>query len=180
MGVEFLVRTTDLKIYQKGAITQTVKESPAIWGKKERLPDYLIFHVVDATVDDISKYSKFWDIEYTITDDGDVTTITCPDLDKPNRAIPTQQAFDRFALALINMGVPPEGIVAHGTTHTTVTKEVSTEQVRDMLNDSFNDFHKHRRYTLSDAYIDSLVLAGNDYVEVTLSEFESHIVDGAD
>lgn len=180
MAIEFLVRTDSYKDYQKGAISQMVRETPCVWGSRERLPDFLIFRIHDASISDIEQYSRFWEIDYTFTDDGDVTTITCPDLDKPNRALPSQATFDKFVAELINLGVPPSGITQHGSTHTTVTKEVSTEQIRDLLTDSFNDIHLHRRYTLSDSYIDSLVLAGNDVVEVSLAEFQSHIVDGAD
>ena len=180
MAIEFLVKARARKIYNKGAIGQTVKASPAIWGGKECLPDFLVFCINDATKDDILPYTKFWGVDYVITDDGDFTTITCPDLDKPNRALPTQEAFNKFYAALLEAGVPAGGIIQYEDTHTTVTKELSTEQIRDMLNDSFNDIHQHRRFTLSDEYIDSLVLTGDDKVIVSLQEFQSNIVDGAD
>lgn len=180
MGVEFLVRTQDLKIYQKGAISQEIKQAPNIWGKKECLPDFLVFRVTDATAEDILPYTQFWEIPYNITDEGNLTKIECPDLDKPNRAIPSQNQLDKFVSDLISRGVPAFGIVQHGTTHLTVDKSISTEQIRDILTDSFNDIHRHRRYTLNDNYIDSLVAAGNDLVEVTLEVFSSQIVDGAD
>lgn len=180
MAVEFLVKARARKIYNKGAIGQTIKVAPAIWGGKERLPDFLIFCINNATKEDIEPFNAFWNIEYIITDDGGYTTITAPDLNKANRALPTQETFDNFALALIDEGVPPNGITAHDTTHTTVTKEVSTDRIKDILNDSFNDMHQHRRFTLSDEYIDSLVLLGNDKVSVSLQEFKSNIVDGAD
>lgn len=180
MGVEFLVKARARKIYNLGAISQTVKESPAIWGGKERLPDFLIFSIDDATKADIDPYTKFWFVDYVVTDDGDYTTITCPDLDKPNRALPTQEAFNKFYAALLEAGVPASGIIQYEDTHTTVTKELSTEQIRDMLKDSFEDMHQHRRFTLADEYVNSLALIGNDKVVVSLQEFQNNIVDGAD
>lgn len=180
MAVEFLVKARARKIYNKGAIGQTIKESPAIWGGKEKLPDFLIFCIDDATAEDIKPLSTFWTIDYIITDDGSVTTITAPDLGKVNRALPTQGTFDKFVKALLSAGVPPEGIIAHGTTHTTVTKEVTTDQIKAMLNDSYNAMHQHRRYTLSDSYIDSLVSVGEDKVYLSLQELKDNIVDGAD
>ena len=180
MAVEFLVKARARKIYNKGAIGQTVKEVPAVWGGKERLPDFLIFCIDNATKEDILPYTKFWFVDYVITNDGDFTTITCPDLGKPNRALPTQEAFNEFYSALLEAGVPASGIVQYEDTHTTVTKELSTEQIRDMLNDSFNDMHQHRQFTLSDEYIDSLVLIGDNKVTVSLQHFKDNIVDGAD
>ena len=180
MAVEFLVKAKARKIYNKGAIGQTIKTVPAIWGGKERLPDFLIFCISDAAEADILPLTKFWFVDYVITDDGDFTTITCPDLDKPNRALPTQEAFNKFYVALLEAGVPESGIIQYEDTHTTVTKEISTEQIRDMLKDSFDDIHQHRKFTLADEYIDSLVLIGDDKVTVSLQEFLANIVDGAD
>ena len=71
MAVEFLVKARARKIFNKGAISQSIKQAPAIWGGKERLPDFLIFCIDDATKEDILPYTKFWFVDYVITDDGD-------------------------------------------------------------------------------------------------------------
>ena len=60
MSVEFLVHARSHKIYQKGAISQSVKDSPAVWGRMETLPDFIRVTVTDAVKADIDKYNKQW------------------------------------------------------------------------------------------------------------------------
>ncbi|PCH98486.1 MAG: hypothetical protein COB84_01865 [Rhodobacteraceae bacterium] len=179
MAVEFLVKARARKIYNKGAIGQTVKESPAVWGGKERLPDFLIFRVSDATKADIDKYNRIWVEEFTVTEEDTYFFVRHTEQNKANRPTLTQAKRNRFKNNLKSLGVTSDDVTISGG-GVRIAKVIPLQWLNSVVNDTLRVSHKHRQYHIRTNGIDNLVAQGNDLVEMTLAQFESNLVDGFD
>ncbi|MBL4702136.1 MAG: hypothetical protein JKX85_12855 [Phycisphaeraceae bacterium] len=179
MAVEFLVKARARKIYNKGAIGQTVKETPAVWGGKERLPDFLIFRASDATKADIDQYNRIWIEEFTVTEEDTYFFVRHTEQNKANRPRLTQQKRNRFKDGMKSLGVTSDDVTIAGG-GVRVLKVITFEQLDSVVNDTLRVAHMHRQYHIRTNGIDNLVAQGNDLVEMTLAQFESNLVDGFD
>ena len=179
MAVEFLVKARARKIYNKGAISQTVKEAPAVWGGKERLPDFLIFRVNDAVKADIDKYNRIWIEEFTVTEEDTYYSVRHTEQNRANRPKMTQAKRSRFVDGMKSLGVTSDDVSISGG-GVRVRKVITFEELESVVNDTLRVAHKHRQYHIRANGIDNLVTQGNDLVEMTLAQFESNLVDGFD
>ena len=179
MSVEFLVHARSHKIYQKGAISQTVKDSPAIWGRMETLPDYVRVTVSDATIDDIGKYNQQWIEKFIVKDSPSKIIIERADAGRIKRINLTNAKVERFKKDLQALGVTRSDVaLVNGDIE--INKGVVTlQQVQSIVYD-IESLHNYRRFHIKNAVIDNLVNQGKDSVTITLAQLEKNLVDGLD
>lgn len=177
MSVEFLVRTTSLKIFEKGAISQTVKESPATWGDRERLPNWIRVRVTDATKADIDKYNQEWLEKFVVKDSPAAIIIERADKGKIGRINLSSEKVQRVKERFKELGLTAENVnKVNGDIY--IDKVVTLEQVQDIVSDFMTERHKHRRYHVKGAVVDNAIAKNKDLVEITLAQLEANLVDG--
>ena len=180
MGVEFLVKVKAKKIFSVGEVSQNIKPSPAVWGNKEKLPNWLCFHVTDATKADINKYNRQWINCYDVVETDLCLCLVPKDKDKPGYIRQTVDNLERIDTHLQLFGVESKDIKVSNTDETEVPKTVSVEDLEAFAKDSLEEMYKPRQFLVNSAYITQLVNAGETKVEMTLAEFESELVDQLD
>lgn len=177
MAVEFLVHARSHKIFMKGAISQTVKVSPAVWGGKETLPDFIRVTVTDAVKADIDKYNRQWIEEYELTDEGTHFRLQHLDQDSPNRPRLDQVKRDRFKKHMLGAGVTGDDITISGG-GLLIAKVIDFDTIQGIVNDTLNVVHLHRMYHVKAAVIDNAIAQDKDSVEITLAQLEANLTDG--
>lgn len=182
MAVEFLVRARSHKIYKTGSIAQTVKESPAVWGRKETLPDFIRVTVTDATKEDIAKYNQQWIERFLVKDYPVYIEIERADSGRINRINTNSEKVEKAKEAFQHLGLRKSDLtLVDGNIQVSKESGIATlENVQNIVTDLMEDMHKHRRYHVKIAVIDNLVSKGIDNVTITLAQLESNLVDGLD
>ena len=177
MAVEFLVRTSDVKIFKKGAISQTIRPVGFVWGGLERLPNWLIFRVTDAEEADIEPYTRQWIELFNVWEDESKLYVEYIDIENANRPRLTTKRKAAFKAVLKELGVPGLNVVT-GDGRVTIDKVITLDELRGAVRDNLETMHRHRRYHVKANGIDNLVARGADLVEMTLAQLESKLVDG--
>ena len=179
MAVEFLVKARARKIFNIGAISQTVKEAPAVWGRMETLPDFIQVRVTDATKADIDKYNRVWTEVVEVIENDDHFRVQHIDRTSPNRPKLTAAKRTRFKGLLKAHGVTNENVVIENG-GLLIDKVLTFEELQGAVNDALSDMHKHRQYHINPTVINNFVSQGKAFVEITLAQLESNLVNGAD
>ena len=177
MSVEFLVHARSHKIFEKGAISQTVKDSPAIWGRMETLPDFIRVTVTDATKADIDKYNKQWVEEYELTEEADFFRIQHLDRTSVNRPRLNQAKIDRFKKLMLSAGVTGDNVTTQNG-GLLIQKVIDFDTIQGLVNDTLNVMHLHRMFHVKASVIDNAVANNNNSVIITLAQLEANLVDG--
>jgi hypothetical protein len=177
MAVEFLVHARSHKIYQKGAISQSVKDSPAVWGRMEALPDFIRVTVTDATKDDIAKYNQQWVEEYELTEEADFFRLQHLDRTSVNRPRLDQAKRNRFKRLMLEAGVTGDNVTVSGG-GLLIQKVIDFNTIQEIVKDTLNVMHKHRMFHVRSAVIDNAVANNNDSFTITLAQLENNLVDG--
>ena len=177
MAVEFLVHARSHKIYQKGAISQSVKDSPAVWGRMETLPDFIRVTVTDAVKADIDKYNKIWTEEYELTEEADFFRVQHIDRTSVNRPRLDQVKRERFKRLMLDAGVTGDNVTIDGG-GLLIQKVIDLATIQSIVNDTLNVMHLHRMFHVKASVIDNAVANNNNSVTITLAQFENNLVDG--
>lgn len=182
MAVEFLVHARSYKIYKAGAISQTVKESPAVWGRKETLPDFIRVTVTDATKEDIAKYNQQWVEKFIVKDSPSAIIIERVDQGRINRINISDEKLAKVKLAFKELGLRRSDIsLVDGDIHISKAgRNVTIDDVQSIVSDVMEGLHRHRRFHIKTSIIDNLVANNRADVQVTLSQLEANLVDGLD
>jgi len=177
MAVEFLVHARSYKIFEKGAISQTVKDSPATWGRKETLPDFIRVTVTDATKADIDKYNQQWVEEYELTEEADFFRVQHLDRTSVNRPRLDRAKRGRFKKLMLSAGVTGENVTTQNG-GLLIQKVIDFDTIQEIVNDTLNVMLKHRMFHVKHAVIDNAIANNKDSVTITLAQLEANLVDG--
>ncbi len=179
MAVEFLVKARARKIFNIGSISQTVKEAPAVWGRKETLPDFIVVRVTDATKADIDKYNRIWTEVIEVIENPDHFRVQHVDRTSPNRPRLTQAKRTKFKQLLKAFGVTSADVVIDNG-GLIIDKVLALEELQGAVNDTLSGMHKHRQYHINPTVINNFVAQGRAFVEITLAQLENNLMNGAD
>jgi hypothetical protein len=177
MAVEFLVHARSHKIYQKGAISQSVKDSPAVWGRMETLPDFIRVTVTDAIKADIDNYNRQWVEKYELTEEAEFFRVQHVDRTSVNRPRLDQVKRERFKELMLKAGVTGDNVTIDGG-GLLIQKVIDLATIQSIINDGLNVMHLHRMFHVKASVIDNAVANNTASIITTLAQFENNLVDG--
>lgn len=179
MAVEVLIAATDLPPFLKGDIV-VAKQSPAIWGGKEGLPDFIRLTISDRDLVDIEPYLDDFqnilqnDPPQVIDGRRHVRIFVDPGVvGKFDDAKVFKQEFRDYIVAeysaVLESSAATEAVFSFPL-------EVSLADVRDDITDKFDERLLERRWHFSEASVDQVVGLGGT-VTRTFAQVASVILD---
>ena len=180
MAVEILTVATAKPGLTKKGYPWIMKETPAVWGSKEVLPNWIKFRVTGATIIQIENYLEEWltTYQHTIVNENisgyRIKIEVDPDVVSAagtNKNIKTKA---KSYIEDIWGGVTQDFGVDFVTFD--IAKPVDLVQLKKEFADIFNDRFAARRYRFSDTLVNNAVMAGG-LLEITKAEAIADIID---
>lgn len=177
---EILIAARDFNTFKKGWPV-VVKDSPAVWGAKEALPDFVILRVPDATKEQIINYVKQWPIKFShsILAENDQGYRINVEVDEQYVDI-SQRAKNKIKSVMCSWLIADAqaSIINWDSSQVTfdIAKPVDLQALKLDFADKFDDIFEQRRYRFSDADVD-LAIAQGGSVTLSRNQVLNRIID---
>ncbi|KKM78645.1 hypothetical protein LCGC14_1357850 [marine sediment metagenome] len=185
MAVEILVAAKNLNHSLKG-YPKNAKDTPCVWGTKERPPDYVILRLTDATKVQVEHYLQQWHkkFAYDIINENasgyrikvkvDPALVSVSNVNKAVRAEMKKYIQDTFGASIFSYDAC-EAVV---DVLKPITRDKGTEwekiltlrELKNDIHDKFADVIDHRHYYFSNSDVDYALTQPGGIVERTKAQ----------
>ena len=180
MPCEILVVAVAKPRITKKGFPLVIKDTPATWGTKEALPNWIKVRITDATKTQVQKYLDSWhkDFVYSILGENDQGYRIQLQVDPSLISVSGSNASIRPKLKDYLVRDWGASIVSHTTFTATVDipKPVDLREVKAGISDIFKERVSICRYYFSSSDVDFAVANGG-LVELTKAQVLSRIID---
>ncbi len=181
MPCEILVVAVEKPGTTKRGFPWTVKDSPAEWGTKEGLPNWVKVRITDATKAQVEHYLGEWhkDFVYSIVSEGVFGYRVKVEVDPELISLSGVNKSLSFGLGNYLRNTWKATLISYSDTEAVIDilKPVDLQKVKAGMSDLFKSRVSTRRYYFSSADVDTAVASGG-LVELTRTQVLSRIKDG--